>query len=100
MRVPALELLLGGQPDELSGIARLASPVFHVDADDPPLLLIHGDQDYQMPINQSHELFGAYVESGLLPRFEVVYGAAHGGPMFSDSRRSELVGAFLEEHLH
>src|ERR1041384_4293510 len=26
-------------------LARLASPVFHVDRHDPPLLLLHGDQD-------------------------------------------------------
>jgi len=34
--------------------------VFQADRGDPPLLLLHGDQDPQMPINQSHELEGAY----------------------------------------
>src|SRR5207253_47677 len=56
VRVPALELLLGGQPDSKSELARLASPVFHVDKSDPPLLWFHGDQDPQMPINQAHEM--------------------------------------------
>ena len=60
MRVPALELLLGGQPDAEADLARLASPVFQADAHAPPLLLIHGDQDPQMPINQAHELQGRY----------------------------------------
>ena len=59
VRVPALELLLGGQPAEKTELAWLASPVFHIDADDPPLLLFHGDQDEQMPINQAHQLVGA-----------------------------------------
>lgn len=35
VRVPALQLLLGGQPDAVPVLARLASPVFHVDASDP-----------------------------------------------------------------
>ncbi|MCB1090558.1 MAG: alpha/beta hydrolase, partial [Verrucomicrobiae bacterium] len=73
VRVPALELLLGGPVEEKVELARLASPVFHVDADDPPLLLIHGDQDPQMPINQSHELEGAYRKAGAAVQFEVVH---------------------------
>ena len=55
VRKPALRLLLGGQPEQQRQLAMLASPVFHVDRSDPPLLLLHGDQDQQMPINQSHE---------------------------------------------
>lgn len=58
VRVPALELLLGGGPEKETELARLASPIFHVDRTDPPLLSIHGDQDPQVPINQSHELHG------------------------------------------
>lgn len=99
VRVPALDLFLGGQPDEVADIARLASPVFHVDADDPPLLLLHGDQDPQMPINQAHELFGKYQDLALDSQFEVVYGAAHGGEEFGDSRRQALIRSFLDERL-
>lgn len=95
VRVPALELLLGGQPDAVPALARLASPVFHVDATDPPLLLLHGDQDPQMPINQAHELVGAYRKLKLPVQFEVVHGAAHGGPAFYDEERLEVVKAFL-----
>lgn len=82
VREPALDLLLGAQPDDAIELARLASPVFQVDASDPPLLLLHGDQDPQMPINQSHELEGAYEELGLDVFFDVVHGAGHGGDEF------------------
>ena len=99
VRVPALDLLLGGQPEEKESLARLASPVFHVDATDRPMLLLHGDQDPQMPINQSHELHNAYKERTLQVQFEVVHGAAHGGEQFSDERRTELVKAFLDNQL-
>ena len=96
VRVPALELFIGGRPEEEPELAKLASPVFHVDRSDPPLLLIHGDQDPQMPINQSHELHGKYKEQDLEVVFEVVYGAAHGGKAFHDARRVKLVNAFLD----
>ena len=99
VRVPALEALLGGPVEEKSELARLASPVVHVGADDPPLYLLHGDQDPQMPINQSHELHGAYKEHGLAAEFEVVHGSPHGGPAFYDAGRNRMVGSFLNAHL-
>ena len=82
MRRPALELLLGALPDQTQRLAELASPVVHVDRGDPPLLIFHGDQDPQMPINQSHELQGVYEKMGLDVYFDVVHGAAHGGNQF------------------
>ena len=47
MRVPALQLLLGGEPTEKPELAKLASPVAHLDKHDPPLLLIHGEPSGQ-----------------------------------------------------
>jgi len=99
VRIPALQLLLGGQPEDKPELAKLASPVFHVDRDDPPLLLLHGDQDPQMPINQSHELEGKYRELGLQVEFEVVHGAAHGGKQFYDAARNRIVANFLNARL-
>ncbi len=96
VRKPALDLFIGGQPDVVTDVARLASPVFHVDAGDPPLLLLHGDQDPQMPINQSHELVGIYKQYGLDVRFDVVHGAAHGGPDFYEGEHLENALGFLE----
>jgi acetyl esterase/lipase len=96
VRRPALELLLGGQPDAMPALAQLASPVHHVDASDPPLLLLHGDQDNQMPINQAHELEGAYRREGLRVRFDVVHGGGHGGPAFTTEGRLEEIAAFLD----
>jgi acetyl esterase/lipase len=99
VRVPALELLLGGQPEKVPELARLASPVFQLDAADPPLLLLHGDRDDQMPIEQSRELDAAYRELKRPVRFEVVQGAGHGGPAFTDAAHLELIDAFLRAQL-
>ena len=79
-------------------LARLASPVFHVDRDDPPLLLLHGDQDPQMPINQAIELWGAYRKVAAPVQLEVVHGGVHGGELFYDDERLAIVRKFLERH--
>jgi len=99
VRVPALELLLGGQPDAVPELARLASPVFHLDAKDPPLLLQHGDQDPQMPVNQALELLGAYEAAGLAVDFKIMHGSAHGGPAFTSDENLARIDAFLRRHL-
>jgi acetyl esterase/lipase len=99
VRIPALQLLLGGQPEDKPEIAKLASVVTHVDANDPPLLIIHGDQDPQVPINQSHELVGRYEEFKLPVQFEVVHGGAHGGDVYHDAKRIEIARAFLERSM-
>lgn len=99
VRVPALELLLGGSPDARPDAARLASPVFHVDRSDPPLLWFHGDQDPQMPINQAHEIAGAYKRAGAPATLEVVYGGAHGGKKFFTAEQFDQVEKFLRSAL-
>ena len=98
VRIPALQLLLGGQPEDKPAIAKLASPVFHVDANDPPLFLVHGDQDPQMPINQAHELNGAYREAGKRQEFVVLHGAKHGGPAFYTPELSLKIIQFLQKN--
>ncbi|MFG0296823.1 MAG: alpha/beta hydrolase fold domain-containing protein [Maioricimonas sp. JB045] len=99
VRVPALKLLIGDRPENVPELARLASPVFHVDRNDPPLLILHGDQDPQVPINQSHELHARFRQHDLPVQFEVVHGGAHGGELFFDAPRRKLVEDFLDKHL-
>ncbi len=102
VRIPALQLLLGAQPEDSPELARLASPLSHVDETDPALLLLHGDQDPQMPINQSHELHGKYKEYSLPVQFEVVHGAGHGGKKFGeyyDGPGTRLLTTFLDAHI-
>lgn len=97
VRVPALQLLLGGQPDDVPDLARLASPVEHVDPKDPPLWLIHGDADPQMPMDQSVELESVYRKNNLPVQFEVISGGKHGGDEFYSQRRlSRLADQLLQ----
>jgi acetyl esterase/lipase len=95
VRVPALQLLLGGRPEEKPDIAKLGSPVAHVDAKDPPLLLIHGDADPQMPYEQSLELKAAYEKAGLPVQMITISGGKHGGKEFYDAERTKVMAEFL-----
>jgi len=99
LRAAAMAVLFGGPVEQKMELARLASAVFHVDATDPPLLLLHGDQDPQMPINQAHELHGTYKNHDLPVHLEVIHGAAHGTEEFFDAARTALVAEFFWEHL-
>jgi acetyl esterase/lipase len=97
VRVPALQLFLGGQPSELPAVAKLASPVTHVDPTDPPLWLIHGDADPQMPVQQSRQLADLYRQTGLPVDFEVIPGGRHGGEAFFAAERLDRIAKGLLE---
>ncbi|MBX7211106.1 MAG: alpha/beta hydrolase [Verrucomicrobiaceae bacterium] len=99
MRVPALQLLLGGQPSEKPGIARLASPVAHLDKSDPPLLLLHGDADPQMPPEQSQEFAKACEAMKINVKLVSLPGSVHGGKEFYDQERIAMVADFVKDSL-
>jgi dipeptidyl aminopeptidase/acylaminoacyl peptidase len=55
-----------------------ASPINHVSADDPPMLLIHGDADRTVPFRQS-EIFEAALKKVNVPvKLIRIEGADHG----------------------
>jgi acetyl esterase/lipase len=80
-------------------LLRSASPVTYLTADDPPLLIFHGDRDPVVPLGQSEHLHERYREAGLKSTLHVIEGAGHGGPEFSDAARFELVKEFLARHI-
>jgi len=66
--------------DRLREIARQISPITHVTPDDPPTLIIHGDADQLVPLQQS-ELFTAKLEkAGVETKLVVKKGAGHSWP--------------------
>lgn len=97
VRAPALALFLGKPLEQASDLAALASPVHHVDPTDPPMFIVHGDQDIQVPINQSHELNGAYKKHGLKVQLEIVHGAGHTDGIYFEPDFLKKVVAFLKE---
>ncbi|HMB02357.1 MAG TPA: alpha/beta hydrolase [Isosphaeraceae bacterium] len=74
----SLTLLLGGRPDECPARYESASPIHHVSADDPPMLLIHGGDDALVPLGQSRALADALARAGVPHRLIVIENARHG----------------------
>lgn len=72
-------LLLGGLIVDLPELAALASPVTHVDASDPPFLIVHGDNDRTVPYQQSVDLHQALADAGVEATLHLVGRAGHGG---------------------
>lgn len=58
--------------------ARQISPVTHVSSDDPPTLLIHGDQDKLVPLQQSELVIARLQKAGVATKLIVKAGEAHG----------------------
>lgn len=70
---------LGVRADDLENRQyREASPLTHVTADDPPMLLMHGDQDSIAPIEQSEIMEDALKQAGVTVTFIRVSGGRHG----------------------
>ena len=62
----------------LQEIARQISPVSHVSPDDPPTLIIHGDQDRLVPLQQSELIVDKLKKAGVETNLVVKKGAGHG----------------------
>jgi acetyl esterase/lipase len=54
-----------------------ASPITHVTADDPPFLLIHGDRDELVPVDQSQLMYERLVEANVPAQLVIVRNGRH-----------------------
>lgn len=70
--------LLGGPIEQMPARYEAASPAWHVSCDTPPMLLVHGQHDAQVPLAQSEALDRALARAGVRHRLVVVPGAVHG----------------------
>jgi acetyl esterase/lipase len=59
-------------------ISKRISPIEHVTPDDPPTLLIHGDKDDLVPLQQSEEMYAKLKETGVITQLIVKKDAGHG----------------------
>lgn len=82
---PLVSLLLGARIDDTIEkgsaeykIAWAASPVNYVSADDPPMLLLHGDADRTVPFHQSEIMEAALRKVNVPVKLIRIEGADHG----------------------
>jgi arylsulfatase A-like enzyme/acetyl esterase/lipase len=89
--------LLGGPLAERTQQAIDASPITHVSADDPPFLILHGDRDTLVPLEQSNRLQTALEQAGVAVQLLVVPGAGHGGAAFQGPPVRRAILEFVEK---
>ena len=96
-----VRMLLGAAPKDDPDRARDASPYYRIRDDGPPVLLIHGEDDFIVYPNQSERFHEAYREASLESSLVVVADAGHygGGRYFGRDGPRKQVLDFLRKHL-
>lgn len=74
---PKLFAEMFGEITDIEAQLKSVSPVYFVTGDDPPLLLIHGDKDLTVPLQQSEVLRDKYREASLPVELVVHAGGGH-----------------------
>ena len=88
--------LLGGPVQDNKDKAARANPITYVSKDAPPFLIMHGDNDQLVPLNQSELLHAALTKVGAEVTFQVIKGAGHG---FGGPEINRMVSEFFAKHL-
>ncbi len=109
---PPTDLLaLASAPEEVGGLlghpaagdpecALAASPVSYARPDAPPLLLVHGDQDALVPLEQSIELRDILRKAGAEVDLMIIEGRGHDPDAFyADPAIRSRIRAFFAEHV-
>ncbi|MEM9369230.1 MAG: alpha/beta hydrolase fold domain-containing protein, partial [Planctomycetota bacterium] len=91
--------LLGATVRDVPDLARDASGLDHVSEDDAAFLIMHGDMDTGVPLEQSAKIHAALVAHGVPSQFHVLPGAGHGGKPFHTEVNHARVVAFFQRHL-
>ena len=94
-----------GTADPTSSIIKQASPITHVSSDDPPFLIIHGDQDNEVLLEQSKIMYERLSTAGVPATLMIMNNYGH---RFKQVRgtisptRAEITNTivdFFDEHL-
>ncbi len=73
---------------KIEEIARAISPINHATPDDPPTLIIHGDADKLVPIQQAEIMVAKLKEAGVEAKLIPKPGAAHGWPQIDQDLKT------------
>jgi acetyl esterase/lipase len=96
---PGLLKSFFGEITDLEAQLKSISPIEQVTSDDPPLLLIHGDRDLTVPLQQSRLMKDKYERAGLSVELIVHKGGGHTTwPGIMDEYPA--VWAWIDKHLN
>jgi acetyl esterase/lipase len=89
--------LVGGPVLENPEKSKRANPITYISAEDPPFLIMHGEEDDIVPIGQSELLDASLRQADVSSTFRRVPNAGHG---FGGPDIVRTVRTFFDEHLN
>ena len=92
----SIEQFLGGPVEQNSAKAIAASSTTYVSKDDPPFLIIHGENDESIPVSQGKMLCSKLKAAGVQVTLIVAEGRGHGvgGPAYAP-----VITSFFDKYL-
>jgi acetyl esterase/lipase len=96
---PKIEQLLGVPVAGHEDVAKRASPLYFVSKASAPILIMHGDKDPLVPLQESKDFNVALQKAGVESSLVVLPGAGHYGPAFNKPDIIKMVGDFFDRHL-
>ncbi len=91
--------LLGATVREVPDLAKDASALYQVSRDDAAFLILHGDADEGVPVDQSKHLYAALIAAEVDAELIVLPGARHGGPPFETPELRAKIASFFDRTL-
>lgn len=95
-----------GATSDTDPVLAVASPVTYISADDPPFLILQGDADNLVPLEQSQILFDKLQAAGVPSELVIVQHAGHGFRQIGNQaispthlEISEKIAAFFSQYL-
>jgi dipeptidyl aminopeptidase/acylaminoacyl peptidase len=82
MFVPALGFDPKTPRNDVEALARQLSPITNVNAKYPPTLIVHGDSDKVVPLQQAQAMDHALARAGVEHKLEVIPGGGHDDKTF------------------
>jgi len=89
-RTFAIEGLLGGPVEKDKAKAIAASPIHYVSKDDPPFLIVHGEGDRVVPVEQSQRLYEELRKAGVNATLKILPHVGHQAVLMDAVKDAEV----------
>jgi len=82
MFIPTLGFDPKGPRSDMEALAKKLSPISYVSAKSPPTLIVHGDEDKIVPLQQAKDMDQALAKANVPHKLEVIPGGGHDDKTF------------------
>ncbi len=97
----SIRMLFGGWIEEIPGIAYFSNTLNFITPEFPPLLILHGDADVLVPLQQTHDIvekINVVCGPGRV-EYHLPEGYEHGDQRFFNKEWEDIVAGFLRKYL-